>query len=142
MTVKQWGIGRPDYYKPTAPARPSIITEEDTQIRWFKNKKYDISSMAYSSALFYTIPADYRLALGAVDVTADNSCINELRLLDSKLNLLGEIKFDMRGTFIFTDLAGQSLPSAETITVYIYNNNVIRDEFSVTMSGILERERE
>jgi len=142
MTVLEWGKGRPDYYVPTAPVRPDILTESDIQTRWFENETYDVPSLSSFTSLFYTIPADVHLALGAIDVTCSESCINELRLLDSNNNLLSDIHFDMRGSMVLTDLAGQTLNADETLNVYIYNNNVVYDTFSVTMSGILEKGRE
>jgi len=137
MTVKSWGTGRPDYSKPTIPSRPTLVDESNTQIKWTENKTYTITSMATAIDSFYTVIPGYNLTLGSIDISVDNSCIDQLRILGNS-DVLADFKFDIRGSLIFTALTGQTLSAGETITAYIWNNDAIESNFTLTMSGVLD----
>ena len=140
MTVKEWGKGRPDYYVPTISSRPQTITQTGIQANWYLNKTYTVAGQATSiDTNFYTVTANKKLSLGMVDVSTRESCINKLRLYVGA-TLIAEFRFDMRGNLIFTSLSGQTLTAGQTIVAYIYNNDPVTAEFTLTISGIVERE--
>lgn len=136
MSVEQWGIGRPDYYKPSIVSRPIIVETADRQIEWVLDRSYTVTGMAASIDTFYTVPTGYSLSLGMIDISATESCINKIRILKNSV-LISEFKFDMRGYLTMTGLSGQTLSAGDILLAYVWNNNTITDIFTVVMSGIL-----
>lgn len=136
MSVESWGKGRPDYYKPSLVSRPIVVESADRQIEWVLDRSYTIAGMAASIDTFYTVPSGYSLSLGMVDVSANESCINKIRILRNSV-LIGEFKFDMRGNLTMTDLSGQTLSAGDVLLAYVWNYNTVTDVFSVIISGIL-----
>jgi len=138
MAVKEWGKGRPDYYKPTLPARPSIVRESDTQIGWRHSADYNVATWTTDSYNIYTVPAGYSLSLGILDISCDNSCINAFRLLADATEIM-EFKFDFNYALDMSSITGQDINEGQSIYVYITNNNVLNDKFYLTISGVLTK---
>jgi len=136
MTVEEWGKGRPDYYTPTLPGRESIITEEDTQIGWRHSDNYDVPTWTTATHTIYTVPTGYSLALGIIDVSTDNSCINKFRLLADATEVI-KFKFDFSYVLDMSSITGQEINEGQVIKIYLTNNNVLNDTFYLTMSGVL-----
>jgi len=137
MTVKSWGKGRPDYYKAAISSRPQVL--EDSQVKWTQTTAYTINAGSVVIDTFYTIPDGYTLELGGGFVSCTESCINKLRLVTDSLELIGDFRFDVQGIIMFSATAGQTVPSGETITAYVYNNDALTATFSLTFSGVLVR---
>lgn len=140
MTVESWGTGRPDYMKAVVSSRPSIVEQEETQIRWDYNNTYSISSQSSTSADIYTVPIGYKLALGLIDISANHSCMNKIRTLRGT-TLISEFEFDMRGNASLTPMTGQQLLAGEVLNIIIWNNDSIEVDFYLILSGVLERVR-
>ena len=137
MTVESWGAGRPDYMKAVISSRPSIIEQEGTQIKWDYTNTYAISSESSTTATVYTVPSDYNLALGLIDISADNSCINKLRVLRGTTTIV-EFQFDMHGHTPLTPMTGQQLTEGENLNIEIWNNDSVEVNFVLVLSGVLE----
>lgn len=139
MSVEPWGAGKPDYFVPTISSRPSIISESVTQEKWTQNTVYAIGGFSSAVQTFYTIPTGYLLQLGSAYVSANNSVINKMRLLDETNVILGDFRYDMRGDVSWSSLDGQSLSAGHSLIVYLWNNDADESEISLTISGVLER---
>jgi len=136
--VESWGTGKPDYYIPTVSSRPSIISG-GTQAKFAQNSVYRIAGYNSIVQSFYTVPSGYKLQLGSACVSADNSVINKMRLLDNGTVILGDFRYDMRGDVNWSSLSGQSLDAGRELVVYLWNNGNDDSEISLTISGVLER---
>lgn len=141
MTIlESWGRGKPDYYKPVISSRPQIITESATQIKWTQTTAYVVNAQGVAINNFYTIPAGYNLELGGGFISCKDSCINKLRLLASNTELVGDFRFDTQGVIMFSSTTGQQIAPSTTIIAYIYNNDTLTSDFSLTISGVLTKE--
>lgn len=62
MTVKSWGKGRPDYYKPTMPAKSTVATT--IQDRWNYSLELALPAQTDTGLItIYTVPAGKQLNL-------------------------------------------------------------------------------
>jgi len=136
MTVASWGTGQPDYFVTTLPARPSAPSE--TQEEWVDSNEYRISAQSSNIASFYTIPEGYELSLGGGYISCGLSCINKLKIYSTTETLVADLSFDIRGDILSSALTGQKASAGDVLTIQIWNNNVLEDDFTVTLSGILE----
>jgi len=140
MAVKEWGTGKPDYYVLTISSRPVIVEEGDTQVKMLTHKRYTIAAGGAVIDDFYTVPAGYKLSIGGGFVSVKDSCINQLRIFNDDISLLGDYRFDMRGDLSMTSLAGQEILTGTVLEVYLFNNDAIESEFSLVISGVLNKE--
>lgn len=133
--VSSWGAGAPDYYKPVISSRPQIL--ENSQVKWAQSATYTVSAQAVSINSFYTVPAGYILEIGGGFISCRDSCINRLRIVANNEELVGDFRFDIQGMISFSPTAGQTVPAGTEIVIYIYNNDILTSEFSLTLSGVL-----
>jgi len=103
------------------------------------SKPYTITAGGTTIDSFYTVPAGYILSLGGGYISVKDSCINKLRLVTPTDELVGDFRFDFQGNLSFAALTGQEITQGTTITAYIYNNDVLESEFSLTLSGVLDK---
>lgn len=137
--IDPWGAGKPDYYVPTIASRPVVVDEQLEQVKWIANETYSIAARAVAISDIYTVPTGYSLSFGGGHISVKDSCINNLRLLAGSESLIGDFRYDMRGDFIMTSLSGQVISAGTTITAYVYNNDTLTSEFSLTATGVLTR---
>lgn len=135
--VSEWGVGRPDYYTPVISSRPQILT--DIQTKWAQSATYTVSAQAVSINSFYTVPEGYILEIGGGFISCRDSCINRLRIVANSEELVGDFRFDIQGAISFSPSAGQTVLAGTEIVIYIYNNDILTSEFSLTLSGVLMR---
>ena len=134
MPLDAWGAGSPDYYKPVISSRPQIL---DNQLKWAQSATYTVSAQAVSINSFYTVPEGYTLEIGGGFISCKDSCINKLRMVADGEELVGDFRFDIQGQISFSPSAGQTVAAGTEITIYIYNNDTLTSEFSLTLSGVL-----
>lgn len=103
------------------------------------HKRYTIAAGGATIDDFYTIPTGYSLAIGGGYISVKDSCINQLRITADNIPLVGDYRFDMRGDLSMTSLAGQDISAGTTLVVYIFNNDSIESEFSMLLSGVLNK---
>ena len=137
MSVKSWGSGRPDYYKTAISSRPQVV---ENQTKWQLHNTYTIGAQGSAIGTFYTIPDGYNLSFGGGYITANNSCINKLRLIAGNESLVGDFRYDVRGDMSTSPLAGQVLNENTVLTAYIWNNDSITSIFSLILTGVLEKQ--
>jgi len=137
MTVKSWGTGRPDYYNQAVVSRPQVL--KDSQEKWQFQKTYAVGAQSALNISIYTIPIGYSLSFGGGQISTVNSCINMLQLLNGTESLIGDFRYDMSGDMIVSTLAGQQLLEGAILTGVISNNDSLASEFSVFLTGVLEK---
>lgn len=140
MSVKSWGKGRPDYMKAVIASRPVVIDAQLEQINMIIHKRFTIAAGGSAIDNFYTVPAGYNLALGGGHISVKDSCINKLRVVTANQELIGDFRYDMRGDFAMTSLAGQEISAGTILIAYIFNNDAIESQFSLVITGVLSRE--
>jgi len=137
MSVQSWGSGRPDYYRTAIASRPQVV---ENQTKWQLHKSYTIGAQGSAIGTFYTVPAGYNLAFGGGYITANNSCINELRLISANESLIGDFRYDVRGDMSVSSLTGQVLAEDTEIIAYLWNNDSLTSIFSLILTGVLEKQ--
>lgn len=136
MTVESWGTGLPDFYITSIASRPTLL--QDSQESWLQSNSYVVSAMSTTIDDIYTVPTGYILELGGGHVSARDSVINKLRIVtDAGVELIGDYRYDMMGEITLSSLAGQIFTAGTTLTAYIYNNDTISSNISLTLSGVL-----
>lgn len=135
-TVKQRGIGRPDY-SPLVTVGKSIVGVD--QIEWSSLTLIkDLAAGTVETRTVYTVPANYKLNFGGIIVTCSASCIQKL-IVYTPGSLIGDYHYDMKGDIMFGPLNSKSVAAGGDIILYIYNNDSVARDFSVSLSGVLER---
>lgn len=135
FTVPALGAGRPDYAG-TRTISKSILVEN--QEKWTLNMTTKVSGGGCIPLDFYQVPEGKKLHIGGGFISCSASCIQNVRMLHTP-GMIGDFRYDMRGELIFTQLAGQTVPSGDKITVYVFNNDTEERDFSVTLTGFLEK---
>ena len=136
-TVDSWGVGRPDFYKQAMSSRPTILSLQQTA--WLQSNSYVVGAQSVEIDDIYTVPTGNVLELGGGQVSAKDSVINRLRLLSNNIELVGDYRYDMIGDISLSSMAGQTLSAGDTLTAYIYNNDTLSSNISLTLSGVLKR---
>lgn len=134
MPIARRRATRPTFHKPTHPAKPSI---SPAQMKWTLNKTADVSPGGCLAVPFYTVPKGFKLTLGGGFVSCNASCIQNVRMVHTP-GIIGDFRFDVRGELLFTELSGQEIPAGHTITTYVFNNDSVERNFSITLTGFLE----
>lgn len=136
VTVEQRGIGKPDYTPAVIASKPVVVEgQDDWNIAIIKD---DLAAGAIYSEDVYTVPEGYRLNLGGLIITCSGSCIQKL-ILYTPGKILGEYLYDMRGDIVFGPLSSKTMLAGQVLTVYIYNNDSVARDFSLSILGLLER---
>ena len=136
-TVDSWGVGRPDFYKQAMSSRPTILSLQQTA--WLQSNSYVVGAQSVEIDVIYTVPTGNVLELGGGQVSAKDSVINRLRLVSNNIELVGDYRYDMLGDISLSSLAGQTLSAGDTLTAYIYNNDTLSSNISLTLSGVPKR---
>lgn len=136
FTVTQRGIGKPDYTPAVITSKPIVVeSQEDWNVTIIKD---DLAPGDIYSEDVYTVPEGYRLNLGGVIITCNGSCIQKL-ILYTPGSILGDYLYDMRGEIVFSPLSSKTLEAGQVLTAYIYNNDSVARNFSLSILGVLER---
>ncbi|MBA7716362.1 hypothetical protein ES703_125433 [subsurface metagenome] len=136
FTVEQRGIGRPDYTPAFITSKPVVVEGQDD---WNVTiTKDDLAPGTVYSEAAYTVPEGYRLNLGGLIITCSGSCIQKL-ILYTPGKILGDYLYDMRGDIVFGPLSSKTMLAGQVLTVYIYNNDSVARDFSLSILGVLER---
>lgn len=136
FTVEQRGIGRPDYTPAVITSKPVVVEgQDDWNVEIIKD---DLASGTVYSEAAYTVPEGYQLNLGGLIITCSGSCIQKL-ILYTPGKILGEYLYDMRGDIVFGPLSSKTMLAGQVLTVYIYNNDKVARDFSLSMLGVLEQ---
>ncbi len=136
FTVETRGVGKPDYTPAVIASKPTIV---EGQEEW----SVQVAVNALAGGTIYTedvyeVPEGYRLNLGGLIITCSASCIQKL-IIYTPGKILGDYRYDMRGDLVFGDLSSAKMNAGETLTVYIYNNDSVPRDFSLSLMGVLER---
>lgn len=86
----------------------------------------------------YTVPQGWRLNLGLAVVSCDVSIIQNIVMTHTP-GIVGHFRYDVRGDMWFTPLSSTIIEQLETLTYWVYNNDVVERYFSVAASGTLEK---
>ena len=118
---------------------PVIVDKQLTQVKWLISEEYSIGAGAVAIDEVYTVPEGYSLSFGGGYISVIDSCINNLRLVADVESLIGNFRFDMRGNFVMTSSSGQVLNAGTVLTAYVFNNDTLISEFSLTLTGVLSK---
>lgn len=136
ITVEQRGIGKPDYTPAVITSKPVVVEgQDDWNVTIIKD---DLAPGAVYSKDAYMVPEGYQLNLGGLIITCSGSCIQTL-ILYTPGKILGEYLYDMRGDIVFGPLSSKTMQAGQVLTVYIYNNDSVARDFSLSLIGVLEK---
>ena len=135
FAVEAEGVGRPAYMVAVTASKPAIVENQEQWTLQISQKA--LASGTYSTDT-YTVPEGYKLNLGGAIITCSSSCIQKL-ILYAPGNALGDYLYDMRGDILFGALSSFVIAAGQMLTVYIYNNDSVARDFSLSMVGMLER---
>lgn len=130
------GIGRPDNTPTVTTSKPVIIeNQEDWNVAIAKK---DLAPGTVYTEDVYTVNVGYQLNLGGVIITCTGSCLQKL-ILYTPGKILGDYIYDMRGDIVFGPLTSKTMRAGQVLTAYIYNNDSVARDFSLSILGVLER---
>lgn len=136
FTVATRGIGRPDYTPAVITSKPVVVeSQEDWNVAIAKE---DLAPSTIYSKDAYTVPEGYQLNLGGLIITCSGSCLQKL-ILYTPGKILGDYIYDMRGDIIFGPLTSKTMQAGQVLSVYIYNNDSVARDFSLSLIGLLEK---
>jgi hypothetical protein len=96
-----------------------------------------IAAGAVAAIDAYEVPEGYQLHIGGAIITCNASCIQKVVMCHTP-GIIGDYLYDVKGELIFGDLSSTIIASGETLTIYIFNNDTVERDFSVTVVGVLE----
>ncbi|GAG65577.1 unnamed protein product, partial [marine sediment metagenome] len=86
----------------------------------------------------YTVPEGWRLYLGGGDIDCEVSCIQLVMLIHTP-GILGYIRYDVYRHVTINPPIGEVLEAGETLQYHVYNDDVVKRHFSVSLLGIEEK---
>ena len=129
-------MGRPDYTPEVAVSKPIVgVLQNRWSVLWTPTA-VAADSMVQSD--LYTVPDGYRLHIGASIITCSASIIQMVRMVHTP-GIIGDYRYDVKGELIFGPDSATVLEAGDTLTVYVFNNDVVPRDFSVSMTGVVER---
>lgn len=136
VAVVTRGIGRPDYSPLIAVGKPVVGAD---QVEWSSLTLIkDLAAATIATRTVYTVPVGYKLNFGGIIITCSASCIQKL-IVYTPGSLIGDYHYDMKGDISFGPLNSKSVEAGKDIVLYIYNNDSVARDFSVSLSGVLEK---
>lgn len=136
FAVERRGTGRPDYAPAVAASKPVVIAG---QAEWSNlTLVKDLAADTIETRRIYTVPSDYKLNFGGLIVTCSASCIQKI-VVYTPGSIIGDYLYDMRGDIVFGPLNSKSVEAGKDIILYIYNDDSVARDFSVFLSGVLEK---
>lgn len=133
--VKTRGVGRPDYSPLIAVAKPIVgIMQEKFSLLW---TPLAVPPGTVVASDIYNVPTGFQLNIGGAFITCDGSCIQTVRMCHTP-GIIGDYRYDMEKSIPFTPLSSTVIPAGDTCTVYVFNNDSVAHDFSVTVTGVLE----
>lgn len=136
FTVEAEGVGRPAYSPLVSVSKPIVGVDQEEWSKLVLVK--DLAAGSVETKTVYTVPAGYKLNFGGIIVTCSASCIQKL-IVYTPGSVLGDYRYDIRGDITFGPLNSKSVPAGQDIILYIYNNDSVPRDFSVLLSGVLEK---
>ena len=138
--VETRGIGRPDYSPLVGTTKPVVGADQlkgELQITRSAALGNAVPANSVAAIAAYVVPAGWRLHIGGAVVTCSGSCIQ--RLCMTQITLIGMYRYDFKGELIFGSLSSTIIEPGVTLNVYIYNDDIVARDFSVTVVGVLEK---
>lgn len=129
------GAGKPDYTHLSSPVKTIVGRDQE---KWsLLVTRY---GMAHGSEAIpaYTVPPHYKLSLGGGVITCNASCIQRVVMTHTP-GIVGDYRYDMRGQIVFGSLSTTVLDPGETLTITLFNNDVVPRDFSISLVGVLEK---
>ena len=136
FTVEAKGVGRPAYSPLVSVSKPVVGADQEEWSELVPVK--DLAAGTYDEKTVYTVPSGYKLNFGGIIVTCSASCIQKL-IVYTPGSVLGDYRYDMRGDITFGPLNSKSVGAGKDVILYIYNNDSVARDFSVLLSGTLEK---
>ena len=133
--------GRPDYSAEVAPGKSKIA---DDQVAWellVTRRNVDANGIAAGSSstvTAYTVPTGYQLHMGGGVITCNASCIQKVVMTHTP-GVIGDFMYDVRGQIQLGPHSSVILDAGDVLTIYIYNNDTVERDFSISLQGWLEK---
>lgn len=133
--AKTRGTGKPDFYKYTKVAAPSIVAPEQTSVTSLWSG--DIPAESYVDVPPITVPEGKVMYIGVDALSCDRSLIQRAdMMLDGEP--ISYIHYDLNGMFAFPPMGVYEVPSGSTFGVRLYNYDTATRKFSGILNGMLE----
>ena len=132
----------PRHYPPSnpVPSKSVIGLRQETWELLVTRRAEDGNALAANSVAVisaYTVPANKRLYLGGGVISCNVSCIQKVVMTHTP-GLLGDFRYDVQGQIVLNPLAAVIVDPGDTITIYLYNNDSVARDFSISLIGMLE----
>lgn len=138
MAVGSWGMGRPDFYQLTAPAKAVVGKDQEYEVKWTDLETCTLAAGVCGAIDAYTVPLEYDLHLGGGVISCNQSGIQNVRLVHTP-GILGDFRYDMRGDLILTEQSAHILEAEDILSYYVFNNLSVVASFSIALTGFLHR---
>lgn len=139
--VESKGVGRPDYSPIVGTTKPVVgVDQQKWELQITRSATLGNAVPAHSVAAIaaYTVPKKWKLHVGGAIVTCNASCIQKICM--THITLIGMYRYDVKGELIFGALSSSIINAGNTLNIYIYNDDSVARDFSLTLVGVLEKE--
>lgn len=140
FTVTVTGVGRPDYSPRVATTK---LVTETLQTAFSVSSNQWITTNTTVSISLYTIPTGYKLHIGSILITCNESLIQKLaivyRLGSSIPRLLDNFLYDTRGDIVYGPESAIEIPAGGQLEAWLWNNDTDSRFFQIYVQGFLER---
>jgi len=140
FAVEPKGKGRPDYSPIVGTTKPVVgVEQERWELQITRSAELENAVPARSVAAIpaYTVPEKRKLHIGGAIVTCNASCIQKICM--THITLIGMYRYDIKGELMFGALSSSIIDAGNTLNIYIYNEDIVARDFSVTIVGVLEK---
>lgn len=144
FTVEPKGIGRPDY-TPAVTVSKAVVIENQKKWSLLVTRRAVDGDALDPGVEEIIIPAatngnvnGWQLNMGGGVITCNVSGIQKVVMCHTP-GIVGDFLYDMRGDIIFGPLSSTVCAPDEALTIYLYNNDVVARDFSISLVGVLEK---
>lgn len=139
-SVKTTGVGRPDY-SPAVAASKLIVDTLQSTYRFVYSDIFDASELQIFT--MYTVPAGYKLNIGAITGSCDGSVIQRMIFWivvgGVPSLLIDDFRYDVFGDMIFGPESAVEVEGGNDVELWMYNLDTIPHVITLNVEGFLER---
>lgn len=144
FSVEKRGTGRPDYTPAVAASKPVVIVNQEKWTLLVTRRAIDGNALAPGVETI-VIPAatlgnvnGWQLNMGGGVISCNASCIQKVVMAHTP-GIIGDYRYDVRGDIVFGPLSSTVITENNDLFIFLYNNDVVHRDFSVSLVGVLEK---
>lgn len=143
-TCPQEGIGRPDYTPAVTASKAVVVSNQKKWSLLVTRKAADGNALAPGVETITITAATngnvdgWQLNMGGGVISCNVSCIQKVVMAHTP-GIVGDFRYDVRGDIIFGPLSSTAINPDEDLIIYLFNNDTVDRDFSISLVGVLEK---